>query len=68
MVWKLSKNGGLDNSKFERYIYLDLPKGAKWFLKGVNSPFLYIWNILEGAGNLIFCEICAIDLEKVHTP
>jgi len=24
------------------YIYLDLPKGAKWFLKGVNSPSLMV--------------------------
>ena len=23
-------------------IYLDLPKGAKWFLKGVNSPSLRV--------------------------
>ena len=24
------------------YTYLDLPKGAKWFLKGVNSPSLRV--------------------------
>ena len=24
------------------HIYLDLPKGAKWFLKGVNSPSLRV--------------------------
>ena len=33
--------------------YLDLPKGAKGFLKGVNSPSLgFNWHPLEGAGIL----------------
>ncbi len=41
-------NGGIKQLVPEIYstssktwgIYLDLPKGAKWFLKGVNSPYL----------------------------
>ena len=36
--------------------YLDLPQGAAWFLKGVNSPFVRVkfnWHPLEGDGK--FC-------------
>ena len=40
------------------YIYLDLPKGAKWLLKGVNSTSLSLSVLLaprkEGAGILMF--------------
>ena len=37
------------------FTYLDLPKGAKWFLKGVNLPSLRVWLApkLEGAGMFI---------------
>lgn len=28
---------------FQLIIYLDLPKGPKWFLKGVKSPSLRVW-------------------------
>ena len=52
------------------YIYLDLPKGAKWFLKGVNSPslrvelaplgrcwYIYIYNYsLSGCTCFVFRE------------
>ena len=31
-------------------IYLDLPKGAKWFLKSINHPVGFYWHPLEGAG------------------
>ena len=41
-------------NKNHPFMYMDLPKGAKWFLKGVNSPSLgplgFNWNPLEGAG------------------
>ena len=40
------------------YIYLDLPKGAKWLLKGVNSTSLSLSVLLaprkEGAGIFMF--------------
>ena len=37
------------------YIHLDLPKGAKWFLKGcqftmIYHPLGFNWHPLEGAG------------------
>ena len=36
-------------------IYPGLPKGAKWFLKGVNSPSLkFYWHPLEGADIYIY--------------
>ena len=31
-----------DNFCVYTNVYLDLPKGAKWFLKGVNSPSLRV--------------------------
>jgi len=41
-------------NKNHPFMYMDLPKGAKWFLKDVNSPSLgpfgFNWNPLEGAG------------------
>ena len=47
-------------------IYPDLPKGAKWFLTGVNSPSLvFNWHPLEGAGTLQYHQI--INLDKFRT-
>ena len=48
----------LENRIPVHIVYLGLPKGAKWFVKGVNSPSLkFYWHPLEGAGIYIYMYI-----------
>ena len=51
----------LENRIPVHIVYLGLPKGAKWFVKGVNSPSLkFYWHPLEGAG-IYICIYHIID-------
>ena len=52
---------------FQLIIYLDLPKGPKWFLKGVKSPSLRVWLLGRCWYQLLFSVHCFLDMDQLST-